>query len=47
MFLLTKNLPAVAMKELLEQLKPILNPSPQYGYTTLDKDAPMKDLQRA
>jgi len=45
MFLLTKNLPAVAMKELLEQLKPILNPSPQYGYTTLDKDTPMKDLQ--
>ena len=45
MFLLTKNLPAVAMKELLEQLKPILNPSPQYAYTTLDKDTPMKDLQ--
>ena len=44
MFLLTKNLPAVAMKELLEQLKPILNPSPQYGYT-LDKETPMKDLQ--
>jgi len=37
-YLLSKNLPSVAMKELLEELKPILNPNPQYGYETLDKD---------
>ena len=34
MFLLSRNLPAIAMKELLEELKPILNANPQYGYTT-------------
>jgi len=37
-YLLSKNLPSVAMKELLEELKPILNPEPQYGYATLDND---------
>merc|ERR1711976_1083536 len=41
MFLLSRNLPAIAMKELLEELKPIMNPNPQYGYQTLEKDTPM------
>ena len=41
MFLLSKNLPAIAMKELLEELKPIMNPNPQYGYTTLEKENTM------
>ena len=46
MFLLSKNLPAIAMRELLEELKPLMNPSPQFGYETLDKETqPMKDLQ--
>jgi len=42
MFLLSRNLPAIAMKELLEELKPILNANPQYGYTTLEKDPPLE-----
>jgi len=37
-YLLSKNLSPVAMKELLEELKPILNPAPQYGYSKLDND---------
>jgi len=41
MFLLSKNLPAIAMKELLEELKPIMNPTPQYGYPTLQKEETM------
>eukprot|EP00092_Neocalanus_flemingeri_P000939 GFUD01000999.1.p1 GENE.GFUD01000999.1~~GFUD01000999.1.p1 ORF type:complete len:391 (+),score=69.13 GFUD01000999.1:54-1226(+) len=40
-YLLSKNLPPVAMKELLEELKPILNPTPPYGYETLGKDTDM------
>ena len=45
MFLLSKNLPAIAMRELLEELKPLMNPSPQFGYETLDKETqPTKDL---
>merc|ERR1712215_644162 len=31
MYLLSKNLSPVAMKELLEELKPVLNPDPPYG----------------
>jgi len=31
MYLLSKNLSPVAMKELLEELKPVLNPDPSYG----------------
>merc|ERR1719166_459533 len=30
-YLLSKNLPPVAMKELLDELKPVLNPSRSYG----------------
>jgi len=40
-FLLSKNLPAIAMKELLEELKPIMNPTPQFGYATLEKENTM------
>jgi len=40
-YLISKNLPPIAMKELIEELKPILNPTPQYGYTTLEKDTNM------
>jgi len=40
-YLLSKNMPTVAMKELIEELKPIMNPNPQYGYTTLEKDTNM------
>merc|ERR1712176_506517 len=43
--LLSKNLSPVAMKELIEELKPIMNPDPSYGnYPTLDdyeKESPM------
>jgi len=44
-YLLSKNLSPVAMKELMEELKPILNPDPSFGnYPTLDgyeKESPM------
>jgi len=36
-YLLSKNLSPVAMKELIEELKPVMNPDPAYGgYPTLD-----------
>jgi len=39
MYLLCKNLPPVAMKELLEELKPVLTPSQDhFGYSKLDAD---------
>jgi len=31
MYLLSKNLSPVAMKELIEELKPVMNPDPSYG----------------
>ena len=37
-FLLSKNLPTIAMKELLEDLKPIFNSSTPNGYSKLEKD---------
>lgn len=44
-YLLSKNLSPVAMKEVMEELKPVLNPDREYGnYPTLDgfeKDSPM------
>jgi len=44
-YLLSKNLSPVAMREVLEELKPILNPDPSFGnYPTLDgyeKESPM------
>eukprot|EP00092_Neocalanus_flemingeri_P099278 GFUD01126655.1.p1 GENE.GFUD01126655.1~~GFUD01126655.1.p1 ORF type:complete len:393 (-),score=96.88 GFUD01126655.1:179-1357(-) len=44
-YLLSKNLPPVAMKELIEELKPVMNPDPSYGeYPTLggfEKDTTM------
>merc|ERR1711884_291621 len=36
-FLLSKNLPTIAMKELLEDLKPIFNSSTPNGYSKLEK----------
>jgi len=30
-YLLSKNLPPVAMKELLDELKPVMNPTKNYG----------------
>ena len=37
-FLLSKNLPTIAMKNVLEQLKPPQTSSGQFGYPTLDKE---------
>ena len=37
-FLLSKNLPTMAMKDLLEQIEPFQASSGQYEYSTLDKD---------
>merc|ERR1712228_1121059 len=37
-FLLSKNLPTMAMKNLLEQMEPFQPSSGQYEYSTLDKD---------
>lgn len=36
LFLLSRNLSPIAMKELLEEVQPILNPEPHFGYPTLD-----------
>jgi len=44
MYLLTKNLPPIAMKELLEELRPVMQPSKtinNYQPSNFEKDSPM------